>query len=94
MTGGMEADPFTGHSDPVESVAFSPNGQHIVSCSEDRTIRVWDAMMGEPAADPFTGHTDLVRSVAFSPDDQYVVSGSKDLTIRVSNVTAGKYRLC
>ncbi len=41
----------------VESIAFSPNGQHIVSGSYDRTIRVWNAMTGEMTAGPFTGHT-------------------------------------
>ena len=42
----------------VESIAFSPNGQHIVSGSYDRTIRVWNAMTGEMTAGPYTGHTD------------------------------------
>ena len=42
----------------VESIAFSPNRQHIVSGSYDRTIRVWNAMTGEMTAGPYTGHTD------------------------------------
>jgi hypothetical protein len=71
-------------------VAFSPDGQHVVSTSGDRVIRVWNAMTGETAAGPFTGHTGYVWSVAFSPDGQHIVSGSDDRTIRVSNVTIGK----
>jgi WD40 repeat protein len=90
MTGETAAGPFTGHTGSVWSVAFSPDGQHIVSGSQDRTIRVWNAMTGETAAGPFTGHTGWVFSVAFSPDGQHVVSGSDDWTIRVSNVTRGK----
>jgi WD40 repeat protein len=31
------------HSNWFESVAFSPNGTKIVSGSEDKTIKVWDA---------------------------------------------------
>src|ERR1700755_3646494 len=74
----------------VLSIAFSRDGQHIVSGSEDRTIRVWNAMTGETAAGPFTGHTDWIRSVAFSPDGQHIVSGSFDRTIRVWNATTGE----
>jgi WD40 repeat protein len=70
-------------------VAFSPDGQHIVSSSCDATSYVWNAMTGEPAAGPFTGHTDSVNSVALSPDGQQIVSGSTDRRIRVSNVTIG-----
>jgi WD40 repeat protein len=73
----------------ARSVAFSPDGHHIVSGSYDETIRVWNAMTGETAAGPFTGHTQRVNSVAFSPDNQHIVSGSGDRTIRVWNAMTG-----
>ena len=34
---------LTGHSGSVYSVAYSPDGKHLVSGSYDNTVNVWDA---------------------------------------------------
>ncbi|KAJ7869335.1 hypothetical protein B0H14DRAFT_3440768 [Mycena olivaceomarginata] len=38
-------------------IASSAHGAHIVSGSEDKTLRVWDARTGEAVMEPFQGHT-------------------------------------
>ena len=38
---------LTGHSDWVYSVAYSPDGKHVVSGSFDNTVGVWDAQTGK-----------------------------------------------
>ena len=38
---------LTGHSKPVASVAYSPDGKHIVSGSWDNTVKIWDSATGE-----------------------------------------------
>src|SRR5258708_3264177 len=75
--------PLKGHTYWVQSVAYSPDGQHIVSGSSDNTIRIWDAETGAPVGEPLKGHTSQVQSVAYSPDGQHIVSASNDQTIRV-----------
>ncbi|TDL24718.1 hypothetical protein BD410DRAFT_850870, partial [Rickenella mellea] len=45
-----------GHTDSVDSVAFSPDGKHIVSGSWDKTIRVWNTETGDIVSGPFEGH--------------------------------------
>jgi WD40 repeat protein len=74
--------PFQGHENTVNSVAFSSDGQLIVSGSEDKTVRLWD-IEGNPVGQPFQGHENTVNSVAFSPDGQLIVSGSRDNTVRL-----------
>ena len=36
-----------GHSSWVRSVAYSPDGKHIVSGSWDRTVKIWDSTTGK-----------------------------------------------
>ena len=38
---------LTGHSREVYSVAYSPDGKHVVSGSFDNTVGVWDAQTGK-----------------------------------------------
>ena len=41
-TGKPVGEPFRGHSHWTNSVAFFSDGERIVSCSYDRTVRIWD----------------------------------------------------
>ncbi|MDJ0705872.1 MAG: WD40 repeat domain-containing protein [Leptolyngbyaceae cyanobacterium MO_188.B28] len=76
---------IAGHTSDVTSVAFSPDGQRVVSGSEDNTVRLWD-LQGNAIGEPFQGHTSDVTSVTFSPDGQTVVSGGADGTVRLSDL--------
>jgi WD40 repeat protein len=81
--------PLRGHDDWIRSVKFSPDGSKIVSGSDDKTIRVWDASTGFEILPPLQGHHHAVKSVEFSPDGSKIVSGSNDKTIRVWDASTG-----
>ena len=73
---------IAGHTGSIRAVAFSPDGTQVLTGSDDRTARVWDAASGKPIA-TLSGHPGHVWAVAFSPDGTRVLTGSDDDTARV-----------
>lgn len=82
---------LVGHTDEVNTIAFTPDGQKFVSGSDDRTIKIWD-LQTRKALRTLQGHTDWVYSVAISLDGQTIVSGSKDHTLKVWDLPTGQLR--
>ena len=77
-----------GHTGPVTSVSFSPDGTRIVTGSRDRTAKVWDARTGTALLE-LKGHMGRVIGAAFSPDGTRIVTGSDDETAKVWDARTG-----
>jgi len=80
--GNITIPVLTIHSEHIYSVAFSPDGNSIVSGSWNGSLQVWDAKTGEKLRE-LQGHTGEVNSVAFSSDGNQIVSGSTDSSVQV-----------
>ena len=85
---GTSIHTLTGHTDIV-SVAFSPDGQTLVSGSLDNTLWLWDVVTGQHLQ-TLTGDSQEFTTVVFGPDGQTLVSGSWDGTIRLWDVATGE----
>ena len=79
---------YSGHTGPVLTAAWSPNGYRIASGGYDTTVRVWGAFAGWPSF-TYSLHKGYVWSVAWSPDGKYIASAgdSYDRTVRIWDST-------
>jgi WD40 repeat protein len=71
----------------ITSLAYSRDGNYLLSGHHDGSLRVWDAAQGQEIA-TLRGHTSTVASVAFSPDGDRLVSASHDHTVKLWDIDA------
>ncbi len=80
---------YRGHTNAVESVAWSPDGKRIASGSDDNTLQVWDATDGKHV---LTKRGSVaVNTVAWSPDGKRIASKNADNTIQIWDATTGDH---
>lgn len=72
--------PLQGHKDKITATVFSSDGKTLISGSQDKSVRIWDA---SDLIRILHGHESTVEAVAFSPDGQTIASASLDNTIRL-----------
>jgi len=68
-----ELHTLTGHDDEVYSAIYSPDGRTLLTCSKDKTARVWDAATGKPLA-VLAGHKHSVVASCYTPDGRRIVT--------------------
>ena len=70
-------------------LAFSPDGERLVSASFDGSTRIWEVATGELLA-KVDDHDSKVRAVAFTPDGSRFATASNDKTIRIRESRTGE----
>lgn len=73
----------------VMSVAYTSDGQLLISGSKDNTIKIWQPAMGNLIR-TLEGHSGAVNSLAITSDNKILVSGSEDQTIKLWEIETGE----
>ena len=80
---------FAGHTQPVTSVAFSPEGQTLATAAGwDNAVYLWEVATGV-RLHTLKGHLGEVTSVAFSPDGRTLASGNTMDGFRLWDTSTG-----
>jgi WD40 repeat protein len=79
---------LSGHDGGVTCVAYSPDGQEILTAARNGDAYLWEATTGRLRF-PLRAHEASVTCVAFSADNRRVITGSRDRTIRVWDRQSG-----
>jgi WD40 repeat protein len=75
-----------GHTGAVQTLRFPSHSRFLVSCSHDKTIRVWD-MVGSSPVRVLEGHTAYIVDLSLL-DDRLLASSSGDNTIRLWDLSS------
>jgi WD40 repeat protein/serine/threonine protein kinase len=89
------AQTFAGHKQRVRSVQFSPDGQWLLSASDDGDARIWSVAEGTAVA-ALSHDGSAVLFASFAPGGQRIITGCDDNNARVwdcSQPAAPKLRI-
>ena len=76
---GEKIRTYSGHSESVRDVDFSPDGQTLISGSSDETIRFWNVSTGET----IKTITDVTGGFAISPDGTRLAAQAGGHVVRI-----------
>jgi WD40 repeat protein len=92
---GSQAKPL--NTKPLNTVAFSPQGDLLAAAGNDRQIHLWRLPKAQAKLSDnhqlvrtFTGHKDSIYQVTFSHNGKYLASASNDRTIKIWSVADGQ----
>ena len=81
---------LSGHTDGVKSVAISPSGQTIFSCSWDNTIKVWNLQSSKALEDgllyTLPGSEAGVNCICLDSDRQILAAGDEGGNLQLWNL--------
>jgi len=87
LTANESALTFPAHNQPVHAVAFTPDGQGVVSVGADKELRAWSPTGEGKQTKAGHGHADEVFRLALHPASNTLATASADKTVRLWDAT-------
>jgi RNA polymerase sigma factor (sigma-70 family) len=89
---GNEICQLRGEGDPLDTVAFSPDGRTLIWGGQHRKdLYLWEVATGQLRR-KFSGHQGHLSCVAFSPDGRTMASGGSDACVLIWDATGQRSR--
>jgi WD40 repeat protein len=79
---------LAGHAGPITFLQFSPDGQSVLTTSQDATARLWSCADGALRRE-LLGHTGPVLRSSFSADGKRIATASEDRSVRLWDAGSG-----
>ncbi|KAJ8583150.1 WD40 repeat-like protein [Rhizopogon salebrosus TDB-379] len=89
----MPCQTMRGHTREISGVVYLPDGQRIITCSGDGSLRLWNLERGEHIGDGWREEENQVAAVftlALFPDGKTVASGGRSGTVLLWDVETGE----
>ncbi|KAF9221824.1 WD40 repeat-like protein, partial [Gyrodon lividus] len=76
---------MSGHEDVIYGIAYLPGEKRLVTCSGDKTVRIWNVENGEQEGTSME-HDGWVQGLAVTRDGKKILSGGMGSKLRVWDV--------
>ena len=74
---------FEAHSNSVFTLAYSPDGNYLISGSRDAHLKIWRPASDYQEHTAVIAHLFTVNHVVFSPNGAYFATGSMDKSVKI-----------
>ncbi|MDA1038831.1 MAG: protein kinase [Planctomycetota bacterium] len=86
---GGRVSRLVGHVRSILDIAFMPDGERVVTASDDGTARIWETATGREMH-VLRAHNGAVEKVLHTPDGRRIITASPDGTVRIWHASSGR----